>query len=585
MSGGGPDEVFWSYATVYATSQKSCSGTFIGPNLLLSAGHCGHVGFAGAGNGFFQALLYPEGAEISSDVSINSSCQTLVQNIGLGDTNLLYCEDVTRDGRMEPPGEVLGMADLDPAPLSIGEEVWASWTNPDCPVLTGGDCMGPTMLIYSPGVVTELFPTGSPGDVYGAGGVKTSMVVAKQVSGSSIWRRTAGSHHRIVSSGHTTGACGQDTTGCGGAKAAQIGEVLRVGAAATAANGVNQAKLLSLGLLDPALGWSLSDYQGLYDKDQDGYFDVQTRLDEVRGITARPTFWLGFESPRRNRLWRLPSTADIRFEDERIVAEVDFTGAANTILMELPKVALVPQATYRYSIMVLAHQSPSPSGLKLVIQNTITGASRFAEIPTPTTGGWTMQTGEIQALASGTHRVQIVSTDSRFQGSIAALTLVQNGTTNSFDTFDERMNWRNNTTGARAWILPYGRPSSGRESSWAGLVNDATDKEVDWALRNRQLAIKPGRYYDICFYAKASEATPTPGMGRIQLGDGAEAPPEDGGVEPGTLFLDEEFGFDVDWDRKCITTSEVPVSDNLLQFGHLEGQPEYLIDDVQVVPQ
>ena len=92
LTAGGPNDLFWSYATGLFWGQGGCSGTFVGRNLLLTAGHCGHTGFAGVAAGFFQSRLYSEGSE-DADIS-NVSCQTLVQNHNFGDFQLASCDDV-----------------------------------------------------------------------------------------------------------------------------------------------------------------------------------------------------------------------------------------------------------------------------------------------------------------------------------------------------------------------------------------------------------------------------------------------------------------------------------------------------------
>ncbi|CAN0583792.1 unnamed protein product, partial [Laminaria digitata] len=116
-----------------------CTGTFIGPNVLLTAGHCGHFGFASQNQSPrpFNALLYSEGSEDANQAVLTSQCRTLVQNIGLGDTHLVYCEDVPWFNATIPPGELLGMADFDLDPVVVNESVWTSWRNNHCPGWTG----------------------------------------------------------------------------------------------------------------------------------------------------------------------------------------------------------------------------------------------------------------------------------------------------------------------------------------------------------------------------------------------------------------------------------------------------------------
>jgi hypothetical protein len=147
-----------------------------------------------------------------------------------------------------------------------------------------------------------------------------------------------------------------------------------------------------------------------------------------------------------------------------------------------------------------------------------------------------MVAGTMMSQPVVNHELRLVSVGGRFKGSLVALTLIRDGSVHTFDWQDERTNWRDNTTGARSWILPYGRPIitpvGSRETSWAGLVHDSSPAAVDWSLRNRQLGISPGATYRVCFDVRS--------------------------------------------------LLENVLSGNLLQFGHTQGQPAYLIDNIRV---
>ncbi len=593
MSGGGPDEVFWSNASVnFRGGNLLCTGTFIGPNLLLSAGHCGHCGFGtnlpACG---FAARIYREGSDWANDITISGPCETLVQNNQLGDTHLAFCDDVPWGGASVPPGELLGMADFDLSPRSKTDPVWTTWQNNHCPGAPDPEtCVGTAQMVFSPGTIAELQSGAGGGGVYGAGAFVSNQTLAAGSSGGAMWRQTAGSLHRIVSGGFSAGYCDAGTAGCQGSVVAQLSEALRVSTPVLNGDGVNISKLTAEGLIGGSTTWTDADYKGLMDSDQNGYFDVQERLDDIEGITARNTYWLGFESPRRNRMWTLNPTANVNFIDTSLQATINFVGAPATTLMELPKIALQSGGQYRMSIMIYTEAAASGQELAIELVDT-NGAIRHVDIDTPITSGFTMFTSGIKAMFTTQQRLRIVSNKGQFKGILAALTLIRKQTANSFDTFDERMNWRNNTTGARAWILPYGkRPSSG-ELSWAGLVNDTTPGPIEWSLRNRQLAIKPNSHYRLCFDTRVYPSTAGSTFGQVQLGDGAAAPPGGGPVTPNALFLDKPFPVTGTWTKLCFPEPgspdpaiSTPTSDNLLQFGFAgganTGQAGYLIDNV-----
>ena len=278
-SDGNPDHLFWSYATVRINAPLTCSATFIGPNVLLTAGHCGHFGFLNSAARSFNVMLYSEASNHADIMGVSSQCETLVQGIGLGDTHLVYCSDVSWFGDPLPPGEIVGMADFDLSkPIIEGEKVWTSWWNPECPgwdqttFYRDDQCPGQNQMFFSPGVVDKL----EAGGVYGADGVITTQILAVGVSGGGIWRQTAGSSHRLVSSGFSNGPCNIGTAGCGGWKAATITSALAL-ATPDATFGVNSDLLQILELAGPGTPWTLASYSGLMDSDQNGFFDVQER--------------------------------------------------------------------------------------------------------------------------------------------------------------------------------------------------------------------------------------------------------------------------------------------------------------------
>ena len=153
-------------------------------------------------------------------------------------------------------------------------------------------------LVFSPGTITN---TNSP--IYGVPGFQTDQWLAAGASGSAVWRQTAGSSHRVISSGFSTGSFGTSSSGGRGFVVGSITNVLANGTVAGNALGINAAKLRSIGLVDLTRGWALSDDAGKLDvAPANGAFDVRERLDQVFGINSGTTTWLGFESPRRNRM-------------------------------------------------------------------------------------------------------------------------------------------------------------------------------------------------------------------------------------------------------------------------------------------
>jgi hypothetical protein len=145
---------------------------------------------------------------------------------------------------------------------------------------------------------------------------------------------------------------------------------------------------------------------------------------------------------------------------------------------------------------------------------------------------------------------------------------------------------RNDTTGDRAWILPYGDSTPSTEVDWAGLVNNQSTETVDWSLRSRQLAIDPSQPYRVCFKVRSFPIGAGSGVGRVLLGDGASAsgPNEDDRTEENAVYMDETFPITDTWARVCTSSAaQAQAGDNLLKFGHIQNEPEYLVDDVEVL--
>lgn len=253
----------------------------------------------------------------------------------------------------------------------------------------------------------------------------------------------------------------------------------------------------------------------------------------------------------------------------------------------MPKVHLSPGESYRVSLMSYTDSSSEPHGIsvELWLPNG-TSAVSTVSIPTPSTSQWTMFANELQSDGTeSVHRVVIRLRSAEYHGSIAALTLVRQGSMNRFDTHGERLNWRNDSTGERAWIVPYGESDGTPEADWAGLVNDQTSAVEDWSLRNRQLAIDPLQVYRLCFKARSFPPGAGSGTGLVVLGSGAASAGPGGTPTPNALYVNESFEFTDTWTTICSQSQfQTVAGDNLLRFGHKEGNPEYLVDDVQVQP-
>jgi hypothetical protein len=590
--GGDQDSLFWSYSTVEI---GGCSGTFVAPNILLTAAHCSSAGIGDAPRDF-RSFIYEEGSDHASTVLIQSTCEALVRGIdnGAGDVMLMYCDDILW-GQQLPPGEVLGMADFDPNPLAMGDSVWVSWQNPLC---NSSGCNLGQQMIFGSGNVTNLSLS-----VYGVDGVGTDILYLQGSSGSTLWKRSNDSHHRLVGAGRAFGPIptppptpSLNHPGVPGGGGSTILAALNDGISDPRSSprygpdnepaGVNTSLMTSLGLIGGSSGFTEADYIGAsYDADGNLLFDVQERLDAIRGVDSGNTIWLGFSSPRLNGLWNEigSGAALITFRDWNHWLEIDFSSSSPQGLLELPRISLDANSTYRFSVMSATDDTSVPSGLEFELWSpTGTSPDGTLSISTPPDSSWRMATGTLQTSA-GTSILRIRANGVRWKGRLAALVLVKDGSVNGFDTHSERHVWKDNETGSRSWIVPYGReaPGGAAEISWAGLVNDSTPQQVDYSLRNRQLAIVPGRQYELCFDVRSFPPGAGSGTGRVRLGSGAGAPPGDS-MPLDAIYINETFPVTNTWQTRCTVVFNSSESDNLLKFGHIFGEPEYLVDNIHI---
>lgn len=581
LSGADADTLFWAWPNVSLTGgNQTGSGVFIGPNILLTAAHLGHTSEGGAGPGNFQTWIYDEGAESPSTTALSVPCEFLIQSIGAGDTMLMYCQDVSWAGTLIAPGLLLGYGDFDISPRNVDDPVHAFYWNPECPNPPNQqNCVGPNQIVYAPGTVTD---TNSP--IYSVAGLKTSLWAATGGSGSVRWafRQGATGEHKIVTAGQAVGGCAIGTAGCGGSSSASIGALLETGQIDTTNSAeVHENELTLRGVLGGSSGYTLSDYDGSVDKDKNYIFDVQEWIEDVQGERFRPgTYWLGFESPVRNRRWQAFSGTALTFNEPALYVNIDHQGSGDMLLMKQPRINLAPGKRYRVSVMTFTNVADEQESLVFELWQ-VGGAAPIARHPIPTvvTGDWEMESFYVDTLGVVAHELRFVSggATQNLNISLAALTLIEEQSPHYFDTHDERFGWRDDMTGRRAWIVPHGKPVLGLEFSWAGVVWPSTSATTNWSLRNRQLAIVPGNQYRVCFEVRSYPAGGGAGTGTIRIKDGGIGGPD---------HMTTTFEFTDEWKRLCVPEGilEVPNGNNIVQFGHLQGEPWYLVDLLRLEP-
>jgi hypothetical protein len=548
-----PEVTFWSFAAQAIVG--GCPMTFIGPNITVSAAHCGAkselVGFEVYRK--TSPPFAPEGEQIR--------CEALYQTFDVRpwvgpftDLVLHYCPPLPSGLN---PGDKYGYIDLDTDPVVVGAPIYSVWTH---------DVNSLGMIqarLYSPGEVTKIdadfygYPRGVEMDAWAAQGGSGSVHI--NPTNSRIW-------------------VGPLSTGFGGdgaayRKALSMRDYLSF-AVVDAGQGnpanLNVAEISSHGL-NPA------DYDGATDKNGNWLFDVQEDIERVYGEGQRDHLQLGFESERRNNLW-IAHPRGVTFHPRDAQVDVHVASASSTpwVLMRHEKLNLKPNTTYRISLMTFTRSAGSVGALQLQLFDPQSFAVTQAILDTRPSVDWVEQAFELRS-GSRPPVLRFRAVDA-VDMSLAWLSVIETGSVMDFDIQDKRLHWRNDDNGLRAFIVPNGRGSG---VDWAGYVGrDRTVTGTGWPLRNRQLAFVKNHSYRVCFWARRADGG---GYG-FDWATARLKSTSQGGAQSLTTIT---FNPGNDWTHHCLPRVTVPTSDNMLQFGipAFRGsrlEDGYLVDDITI---
>jgi len=536
-----PDVAMASYAL---PSFGGCNASMVGPNLLMTAAHCGANDSRTA-----TFLTYRDGGAWADREDF--ACSYLLQTATDTDLVLYYCWP---NAAGDNPGDKYGYLDLDTSMPSVGQTVYSVWGNQQ---VTGS--VGYDERMYSTGTVTST--TAGDGECWAAHGTLADATITDTwgeggVSGSP--QIDTGTHQIVI--GPTSTAW---PDGARWRCALPMHEYLYWGnTAATMPAGWapsrNSARIRSLGL-NPA------EYLGWIDDDLDFRFDIQTDLERRLGEGARGWYWLGFESPRRNALWDIVgsrTSIDPVNRWAHIVHDAGWTYQQKLVHARLNLPA--DGAWYRVSLMVYTNSASWGSTLFVgLYQGGAPVSGGF--VPTAIAPGVEMDTLLLQAPTGGAPPELVLGTYGDTDLLVQAISVIRDGDVMDFDRHDERYNWRNDIDGSRAQVVPDG--SVGGTPNWAVRVAyDPTDP-AGWPVRNRQLAFVPGSKYRICVDARDQGST-VGGVLRVVSG----------GVERSRVT----FAPGASWGRTCTTTFTTPSSDTNLQMGVAWGTASYLVDNLTI---
>ncbi len=609
-----PDVALRSYAAVDRVS--GCSGIMIGPNIMMTAGHCG-PSTDKARFRMYKSIAGLCGGMSEGDQSIQDFPMEWVLNVfPHTDLQLVYCHAVNGVN----PGDKYGYVDLDIimtpqgvldytasrnllAPATPLYSIWFNPINningwhslysegtlsdlniedysnpniddgtPDWHCATSRCVGGSNNGMICSGCCTVECPGGTcveTADQYLA--VRSSVYVVPGGSGSAV---LSPSSHRILL-GPTTG--GNGTT----RQQLSIVDYLYWGltwqtpcCADGCGTTLNSPVLTSKGLNPP-------DYYGWVDRNLDGLFDVQHDLEMIAGEGRRDWYWLGFESMRRNALWT-KNLSSVTFDASHPVsgfANLSTVGEVGTnyvLVLSHDRLNLgTSPGTRTYSIKFTAYcsQKSQSDPLRICLE----GPNTVCETFDPPLNSSMTYVVHIPATysAQGTKLQFYLKPGTQLK--LDSLSVVEDGAVMDFDMHDKRIAWRNRNSIGRGLIWPNGRNSE-NVPDWAGVVQRTPTRPLndDWPLRNLNIPFGRGYEYRICFEYKKAD--------RIPLTSGSS----------GVVRVENQFGEisgsrlvfapSTSWQTGCTSWFLVTSNSSSLDFGVIAANGSasgaYLVDNV-----
>jgi hypothetical protein len=558
----------WTVPTIWG-----CTGTMIGPNILMTAAHCGHWDRTVTFRTYRNSHAYVQSPHVMSGNQASDSedfiCRFMINSFHRSDLALYFCDP---NAAGQSPGDKYGYLDFDVTQPQIGQQVYSIVAHPidqlnigDARLWTRGTVQSTSQVIWprppagSPngrGPISD--PIGVGMDIFGEGGVSGSatlnplnnkILVGPTSTVSPSWWKNALSMHDYLREATFEGTF--DDNG-------------------VYHTGFDAANLTALGLVG-------ANYVGAVDDDANFLFDIQEDLERLRGENARDWYDLDFESARRRALWETPEGFNVVDGGAHVIA----LPGSPYVVMRHRGLNLEPNTTYRISLRVRTISSNHPQSLELQLVREVAGnliVDASESVATLPGAGWITTAVRMRSEGPETQLV-VACPQPLLNAFVDSLTIVEEGAVMDFDSHDKRAGWRDGNTGARGRLVPDGRTTG--TPNWAGFVYRDYNRpgHDDWSLSNARLALAPGAAlpYRICFDTKQnmpSPAGPTEwGVMRV-LNDGSEV-------------VRKEFAPVTGWQTVCTDSFRVGSGEGVVMFGNLaEPWPHlvssYLVDNVRV---
>lgn len=472
-----------SYATPSFFSAGGCSATMIGPNVLMTAAHCGQQRSTAVFR-TYRDLNVTQGDQESF------VCDPMVSTFCDADTIFYHCRP---NAVGENPGDKYGYLDFDTNVPTVGTNLFSVWSNSIDNLGIGSQ----GALLYSPGKVTATNDNGW----YVAANNSTGVTM-------DLWGQpgASGSSHVSAASGRVQiGPLTTATVAGGRSRAAgSMNNILYWGASRTGSSSEcagfkpwDEATISGLGL-DP------NRYKEAWiDRDSNWLVDIQEDLEKKNGENRRDFYWLGFESQRRNALWS--KTNEAQFLPTAARVDIARTASGTSTVLSHSKLNLEPGVRYRWGVRVAMTRGVVTLVVRDGAGNEVTRKNIFASMSGTQTLEFTAPTGARLEVLAG----------SAAQATLSHMSVARDWTYTTFELADERAAWIDAVDAQPAMILPDGEGSG---PNWALRVDRRAGVSRDVDVRsNDNFALVAGKGYTICFDVKNATASTASNPGRMQL--------------------------------------------------------------------